>query len=135
MSEFDPAAWLERAEAYGYTATLCPDFAGKLGISISMPEVPRPSDPHPLYELNAAPGHYAALHVHLLSLDRVFRPTYHPLRKAIIRQMKRRGLLHRAPNGITGIREKDVLEAAGEMGMIIMGMEPPSLRDRGRTEP
>ena len=129
--DFDAAEWLKRAEAYGYEITLSPDVAGRLGISRREPVGGRPEgDPDPVYELTAVPGRHAALHEHLLALGRIWHVPWSPTQKAIIRQMKRRGLLYPKRNEITGLRTKDVLEVAGELGMIIMGIEPPPLRGR-----
>ena len=132
-TDFDPAGWLARAEAYGYRLDLMPDYAGSLRLSVGQPHGRPPDVPDPIYEFNDVRKNYRQLHDHLLKLGRVHRIPFGPVQKAILRHMKRRGLLYRASNRLAGLRERDVLEAAGERGLIYMGMVPRSLHDEGRA--
>ena len=133
-TDFDPAKWLERAEAYGYRLDLMPDYAGRLRLSIGEPHGREPGVPDPIHEFNDVRKNYRQLHDHLLKLGRVHRIPFGPVQKAILRHMKRCGMLYRVSNGIAALRERDVLAAAGERGLIYMGMVPRSQRDEGRAE-
>ena len=119
---FDAADWLERAEAYGYDITLSPDVAGRLCLHTREPVGGRPEGPDPRYELTAAPGREAALWGHLLALGRVWHVSWNATQKAIIRQMKRRGLLYRPEDRIAALRTKDVIAVAGDRGGALMGI-------------
>ena len=132
--DFDPGDWLARAEAYGYVLTLSPDYAGRLGLSYQMPLSRPPDVEDPMYELKLPDrGNSRELCAHLLSVGAVWHVPYNATQKAIIRHMKRRGLLYHAPgSGLVAIRYKDVLAAAGELGALIMGMERPSKSHFGR---
>ena len=127
-TDFDPSDWLARAEAYGYGLTLSPDYAGRLGLSYQMPLSRPPDVEDPMYELKLPDsGNSRELCAHLLSVGAVWHVPYNATQKAIIRQMKRRGLLYHAPHSnMTSIRYKDVLAAAGELGALCMGLTPPS---------
>ena len=135
-TDFDPSDWLVRAEAYGYVLTLSPDYAGRLGLSYQMPLSRPPDVEDPMYELKLPDwGNSRELCAHLLELGRVWHIPYNATQKAIIRHMKRRGLLYHPPHGgITGLRYKDVVAAAGELGALIMGIERPSKSHFGRAQ-
>ena len=120
-TDFDPGDWLERAIDYGYGVTLFPAPAGNLGLSMAQPLGRRPEGPDPAYEINAEPGNYPALLSHLLAVGRVRHVPYTPAQKAILRQMKRRGRLHRrGPNRSRGLVCADVVAVAGERGLQLM---------------
>ena len=135
-TDFDPAEWLERAEAYGYRINLVADHAGKLGLSIGQPREHPPNVRDPIYGLNELDDNYWVLHRHLLQIGRVSRIPRDPIEKSILRHMKRLGLLPRRSKEMATLKTCDVLKAAGERGLIYMctGMVPPSLHDEGRTE-
>ena len=120
--DFDAAEWLARAEVYGYVIELAPDAAGRLGISRREPVGGRPKGPDPARELTAAPGRDAALWEHLLAIGRVWHVPWNATQKAIIRQMKRRGLLYRPADRIAALRTKDVIAVAGDRGAALMGL-------------
>ena len=136
-TDFDPAEWLERAEAYGYRVYLVADHAGKLGLSIGQPRGRPPNVRDPIYGLNEVDDNYWKLHRHLLRIGRVSRIPFDPIEKSILRRMKRLGLLPRRSKEMAALKTCDVLEASGERGLIYMrtGMMPPSLHDEGRAEP
>ncbi len=98
VTDFDPGDWLVRAEAYGYVLTLAPDYAGRLGLSYQMPLSRPPDVEDPMYELKLPDrGNSRKLCAHLLSVGAVWHVPYNATQKAIIRHMKRRGLLYRPP--------------------------------------
>jgi hypothetical protein len=134
--DFDPGDWLARMDAYGYVVNLSPDVSGRLGLSTQYPR-DRPHDVEdPDLELNQAPENYWKLRAYLLANGRVSHLPFNATQKAIIRQMKRRGLLHRPRDREAVLNYGAVRVAAGERGVLYMrmGFAVPVIQ-QGRAQP